>query len=182
MSARSNPICLPDEIRERFTALSEAVGATHRALGRVVDEYVSEVPHGYHMTAYELFADLYHQVTGEIISARTIRAWRHAAIDFTKYDLERFHALSDSQLVESVKLAEIAKVEPVDVCEWAVANAVQSVPEMRAHWLPVTTYEQDTDLPVVSGLVRYADKHLPEHRRPRFDALLTELREILKPD
>jgi predicted DNA-binding protein len=174
-------LCLPDEIRERFRALSENIGATHRALGRVVDEYISEVPYGQHMTAYELFADLYHQVTGEVISARTIRTWRHLAIAFTKHDLNKYEALSDSQLEAAVSLSETAKVTPQEICEWTLAGAVDNVPAMRAHWLPPTTYEQDTDPPVISGLLRYAEKHLDPARRERFDTLLAELRELLRP-
>ena len=118
-------------------------------------------------------------MTGEIISARTIRSWRHAVIDYSKHDIMEFEVLSDSQLIAAVSLAEVAKVTPREVCEWTVANAVSDVPTMRANWLPPTTYDNNTDLPVVSGLIRYADKHLPADARPRFDALISELRQIL---
>jgi hypothetical protein len=96
MSDRSS-LCLPAEITDRFTVLAETVGQTHRAIGRVVDEYVSEVQHGMTMQAYELFADLYYRVTGEQISARTIRAWRDSVTAYSKQELREFEALTRSR-------------------------------------------------------------------------------------
>jgi hypothetical protein len=147
-------LCLPEEIETRFRALAENIGVTHRALGRVVDEYMQDLPHGRHMAGYGLFADLYRQVTGETISPRTIRAWRYAAITFSKYDLERFEQLSDSQLVTAVELSEIANIEPKAICEWAVETGCASVPAMRANWLPPTGDDTMTDPPAISAMVR----------------------------
>ena len=177
----SDRFSLPDEIRERFITLSEQVGATHRALGRVVDEYVSEVQHGQHMAAYELFADLYRQTTGETISPRTIRAWRQAATLYSKHELTQFETLSDSQLIEAVNLAEIAKIDPQAICEWAVANQVSTVPAMRANWLPVTSTEYRIDPPVISGMIRYGIRMFEDTdpRRTEWDALVTRARELV---
>jgi len=177
MSGPSN-LAMPTEITDRFTALAETVGQTHRALGRIVDEYVSELPHGYAMQAYELFADLYHQVTGETISPRTIRAWRDSVSSYSKQELRDFESLSDSQLVEAVKLSEVANMPAADICRWAVENAVSSVPAMRANWLPTTSTEYAVDIPAISGLIRYANHNLPDEKRPRFDELLAELRAL----
>jgi hypothetical protein len=147
-------LCLPEEIETRFRALAENIGVTHRALGRVVDEYMQDLPHGGHMAGYGLFADLYRQVTGETISPRTIRAWRYAAITFSKHDLEQFEQLSDSQLVTAVELSEIANIEPKVICEWAVKTGCASVPAMRANWLPPTGDDAMTDPPAISAMVR----------------------------
>jgi len=177
MSARSS-LCLPDEICQRFTTLAETVGQTHRALGRIVDEYVSEIPHGLTMQAYELFADLYYRTTGEQISPRTIRAWRDSVTAYSKQEIREFEPLRDAQLVEAVKLSEIANLPAADICRWAIANAVESVPEMRAHWLPTTGTVYQIDPPAISGLIRWANRTLEQGdpRRVRFDEILAELR------
>ena len=162
MTSQPFSLCLPDEIRDRFAAVSEIIGKTHRSLGLIVDEYLSEVPYGQHMAAYELFADLYREKTGEQISARTIRIWRHAVIDYSKHDLLQYESLSDAQLTEAVSLAEVAKVTAADVCEWTIANAIDSVPAMRAHWLPQTSTEYEIDLPGISGMKRTIERWIPQ--------------------
>jgi hypothetical protein len=156
MLATLDRLCLPEEIETRFRTLAENVGATHRALGRVIDEYMTKLPHGQHMTAYSIFADLYRQITGETVSPRTVRAWRYAAILYSKHDLEQFEPLSDSQLVEAVKLAKNDNIgiTPQDICNWAVEAGCSSVPAMRAEWLPTTGTDEATDPPFISAMVR----------------------------
>ena len=181
MTSQPFRLCLPDEIRDRFAAVSDFIGKTHRSLGLIVDEYLSEVPYGQHMAVYELFADLYREKTGEQISARTIRIWRHAVIDYSKHDLLQYESLSDAQLTEAVSLAETAKVTAADVCQWTIDNAIDSVPAMRAHWLPQTSTEYAIDIPVISGLLRYANHNLPAEKRQRFDEIVAELRALFAP-
>lgn len=175
-----NHTILPEEVENEFSAVAQGVGRLHRALGRIVDCYVSEVPHGYHMAVYESFADLYHRITGEHISARTIRFWRKSAVEFSKADLKEFHALSDSMLTESVILAEVANIEAKEICKWAVEKAVDSVPALRAHWLPIESgddlYHQDP--PVISNLLRLA-REMTGERRERLDKLIDEIRKLL---
>jgi hypothetical protein len=80
---------------------------------------------------------------------------------FSKLELQRYENLSQAQLTEAVKLAEINKIEPVDVCEWAVANAIDSVPAMRAHWLPQTSTDYVIDPPWISGIKSTINKWFP---------------------
>lgn len=170
-------LCLPEEIEIRFRTLAENVGATHRALGRVVEEYMTKLPHGKHMDAYGLFADLYRQATGETVSPRTVRAWRYAAISFSKHDLVRFEQLSDSQLVTAVELSEIANIEPKAICEWAVETGCASVPAMRAYWLPTTGDDTMTDPPAISAMVRVGKMGRYWHARPD---LLAEWQKLIE--
>lgn len=168
-------LVLPEEVENQFSTLAGAIGSTKRMLGRIVDEYMQNVPQGKHMAAYSLFADLYHRATGETVSPRTIRHWRHAAFVFSKHDLREFHSLSDSVLIEAVVLAEIANTTPRVICEWAVAKSCDNVPQMRAHWLPVTGTEYQTDPPFISGMLRY-EKTLPQEKRAAFVELVNEFR------
>ena len=157
--------CLPPEIEDAFGVMCEGVGRIHVELGSFVDEFIHLVPRGQRMAYYELFADVYHRKTGEPISGRTIRAWRHASAKYSRYDLQKYHALSDSQRIEAVKLAEIAKTTPQDICEWCMSTACPDVPTMRAHWLPLTSDDQAVDLPFVTGIIRWAtriSKNAPE--------------------
>lgn len=185
MTSHSSEFTLPEEISQRFTTLAENIGRTHRSLGIVMDEYISDLPHGYHMIAYGLFADLYRQVTGETVSVRQVRAWRQVVTAYSREELRRYEALTDAQLIEAVKLAEIANIEPTEICEWAVANVVTSVPQMQAHWLPVTSDGQDNiDLPAISAVIRTARRFFPADD-PRWDELnqlLARLRELLVPE
>lgn len=179
-------LCLPEEIETRFRALAENVGVTHRALGRVVDEYMQGLPHGQHMTGYTLFADLYRQTTGETVSPRTIRAWRYAAILYSKHDLKQFEPLSDAQLVEAVNLSKNGNlpdvITPQKICEWAVKTGCASVPAMRAHWLPPTGDETMTDPPAISAMVRVGRMGRYWTTRPdlldRWHDLIRQAREI----
>jgi hypothetical protein len=52
---------------------------------------------------------------------------------------------------------------------------------MRANWLPQTSTEYAIDLPVISGIIRYANHNLPDDKRPRFDELIAELRALFVP-
>lgn len=175
-----NPAVLPEDVENQFSAVAQGVGSIHRMLGRIVDEYMADVPQGSHMAVYDSFGDLYHRVTGENISARTIRAWRKSAVEYSKNEIEQFHELSDSMLTEAVLLAEIAKIEPRYICEWAVDHAVKSVPQLRAHYLPQESgpdiYRQDP--PVVSSLLRYV-RRFDGEKLTRFQKLIDEIRQLL---
>ena len=178
---RVNPATLPEDIENQFAAVAQGVGSIHRMLGRIVDEYMANIPQGARMAVYESFADLYHRVTGENISARTIRTWRKSAVEFSKNDLQEFHALSDSMLTEAVSLAEMAKTDAREICEWAVDHAIKSVPQLRAHWLPPESgpdiYRQDP--PVVSSLLRYV-RRFDGEKLARFQKLIDEIRQLLR--
>ena len=183
MSAPSNPtqtIVLPESNRQDFLTLAANVGASHRAIGRVVDDFVSEVPHGSQMSAYELYADLYYQATGERVSPRTIRGWRRAATLYSKHDLRQFESLTDAQLIEAVNLAEVANIDPQEICAWAIDKQVSTVPAMRAHWLPPTSDEYHVDPPVITGFKRWARRHVPEHMQAEFDDLLKTINEFVE--
>lgn len=172
---------LPDEITNRFTVIAENIGRTHRQLGAIMDEYISDLPHGYHMQAYKAFAELYYQITGEVVSEVTVRHWRHSAMSYSKNNLLQFEQLSDSQLTEAVKLAEINNLDAGYICQWCVDNQIKSVPEMRAEWLPVSGPPEAIDPPALSGIIRlFGRLFKPDHpHRARIEEIITELRGYL---
>jgi hypothetical protein len=182
---RANPplptYCLPDDISNDFEIIAGREGQIHRMLGRIVDEYVSGefTHHGQRMIIYGLFADLYYRTTGETISARQIRAWRHSAVDYSKHDLERFEALSDSQLTAAIELAETANIDAKEICQWAVDNQVRSVPQMRANYLPPPTGYSADEWPGILSLVRSA-RHWHFDADPRFVAWIAAGRALMR--
>lgn len=177
----NNILCLPEEIKNQFCTIAENIGKTHRMLGRVMDEYISDLPHGRRMDAYIEFANLYNEVTGEIVSPVTVRHWRHSAMCYSRHNLQRFEVLSDSQLTEAVKLAEINKIGADQICEWCVENEVRTVSAMRANWLPNTGTPTQTDPPALSGIIRlFGRLFKTDHpQRKRIDEIINELRSYL---
>lgn len=174
---------MPPEISDRFTVLAQQVGTIERSLGRVMDEWITELPKGYHEQAFELFSDLFRSATGQYRSPRTMRSWRTAAITYKRHELESFHALSDSQLVAAVELAEIRQdgATAQDIAAWAVANHVSSVPAMRDQWGTITSTDGETDPGWLTGLKRTAKRYLQPNdaRWPRVKELFAELRTLL---
>ena len=79
-------------------------------------------------------------------------------------------------------MATIANVPPQDICEWAIDGQVQSVPAMRAEWLPQTTTGYEIDPPAIAGIKRSLARRLAEddERWPRVNEILAELAAILK--
>jgi len=175
---------MPEEISERFKILAQSVGTIERSLGRVMDEWITELPKGYHEQAFEMFSDLYRSATGQYRTPRTMRSWRTAAITYKRHELETFHALSDSQLVAAVELAEIRQdgATAQDIAQWAVDKGVSSVPAMREQWGTITSTGDEIDPGWLTGIKRTAKRYLSpdDPRWKRVNEIFSELRELFR--
>lgn len=177
---------LPERVANVFRTIAENIGRTHRTLGKIIDTYMQDLPHGCHMQAYGEFVDLYKQTTGELVSVPTIRSWRRAAVIYTKHDLMEYGSLSDSQLIESIKLSEINRellpdITPQDICNWCMDTLTNTVPAMQAHWLPLTGTPEYIDPPALSGIIRLFGKLFSRDNphRARIEEIIAELRGYL---
>jgi len=178
-----NKISIPDDVINQFTTVAQSIGTIERTLGKIMDEWISELPKGLHETAFELFADLYRTATGQTRSPRTMRAWRTAAIMYSKHDIEKYHTLTDSQLTAAVVLAEIRqdKTTPQQIAAWAVEHHVSSVPKMYDHWGEQTSTNGETDPGWISSIKRYV-RHWPQNdpRHAELSALLAQVRALIE--
>lgn len=174
-------IILPDDIVTTVRFFAEQSVQPRRLMVRVLADFLIEIPYGAKMTIYELIAAEWHSATGDNVSGRTVRAWIHSVQDFTRVELQRYETLSDAQLIAAVELSEIAKVTPQQICEWAIAEQVSSVPQMRLEWLPPTSTAYTIDPGWLSAIKNTANRMLKhdDPRWPRITALFAELRELL---
>jgi hypothetical protein len=174
-------IILPDTVRETVRIFANASATARRAMAHELQEYMDQVPYGAKMTVYELIAHEWNDATGDQVTANTVRHWMRSVTEYTMHDLRRYEHLTDAQLVEAVSLATVAKVTPQDICDWAVDGQVQSVPTMRAEWLPQTSTGYEIDPPWLAGLKRTIARHIPQDdpRWQRVNELIAELRNLL---
>ena len=171
---------LPDEVLTIISAFAEQ--SSHAKMdfahALIASGFVAEIPHGRHEETYAMIADTWNAHSGEEVTPRTIRYWIQAAQAYTDKELRDFRDLTPAQLIEAVKLATIAKVEPAEICQWAVAWEVQTVSAMRANWLPITGEPDRTDPPALSGIIRLFDRLIkPDNpHRTRVLEMIAEIR------
>lgn len=178
-----NKLSLPDDILQAIQAFAEEATKQKRALAYCLQDFLDDIPHGQHMTMYELIADEWNAVTGDMISARTVRYWVHSVKTYSKVQMQEYHALTHAQLIEAVKLASDCQNEttPQQICQWCVVNEVRTVAAMRANWLPLTGTPEQTDPPALSGIIRlFGRLFKPDNpHRDRIEEIITELRSYL---
>lgn len=183
VTAPAPKLSLPDDIRTVVRTFAAQSATVRRNMMRELRDYMDEVPHGAKMIVYGLIAAEWNDTTGEHVSERTVRQWMHSVSAYSAHDLRDFALLSDALLIEAVNLADIRQngTTPQDICVWAVANACDSVPLLRAHFLPQTSTGYEIDPPWVSGLKRYIVRAVvsTDPRWTRINELITELRKLI---
>lgn len=156
-------ITLPDDIINEVQELCDQAVSKQIAIGYAVWRWMKQagVKHGEKMQAYDAFADVVYQRTGEAVTGNTIRKWKHAA-DLMEEVGDRYQAMPYAVFLEAVNLSSPGQNE-IMILDWAIEN-LPTVPQLRAHWLPQTsadTYAQP-DAPAVAALVRSFRRMLPE--------------------
>jgi len=176
-------LSLPDDILQTIQAFAEETAKQKRLLAYCLQDFLEDIPHGQHMTMYELIADEWNNVTGEIISGRTVRYWVQSVKTYSKAQMETYQPLTDAQLIEAVKLASDCQNEitPQEICDWCIANEVRTIPAMRANWLPLTGTPEQTDPPALSGIIRLFGKLFKKDNphQARIQEIINELRTYL---
>ena len=176
-------LSLPDDILQTIQNYANEATKQKRLLAFVLQDFLSDIPHGQHMTMYELIAAEWSAVTGDIISGRTVRHWVHSVKTYSQAQMTRYQLLTDAQLIEAVKLASDCQNEitPQQICEWCVENEIATVSAMRANWLPLTGTPEQTDPPALSGIIRLFSRLFKQDNphRARIEEIIRELRNCL---
>ena len=177
---------IPDEVADRFRTLAETKAGIERALGRVMDDWISELPTGYHETAFELFQRLYYDTTGHWREIRTLQFWRTCATRYTAAELEELHPLSDAQLNKAVELAINCTdgTTAADIGRWAIANGINKVPPMVEHWAKIDK-QPGIEAPLpgwMQAIERYLQKQFPPTHAfyPRWQEFFKEVKQHLQ--
>jgi hypothetical protein len=175
-------VILSDDLRSAIQAFANETTRQKRLLAYVLVDYMDKkLQHGEHAKFYDAVADEWNSYTGEYITGRTVRYWCQSVKQYSKAELKEYTALTNAQLIEAVKLAndcQFFDITPQEICEWCIDNEIQSVREMRAHWLPTTGTPDAIDPPALSGIIRLFGRLIKQDNPhyARLQEIITEIR------